>query len=493
MIAFLKNISNDKVALLLFIAYCIFLIYTIIRIVIDTHSTSKTLAYLLVVMLFPVLGIILYYSFGLNIRQGISNKRIGKIYKEISTEYDSLVQDQTDKFLSDQRGMLGQYTSLVQFLKNLGNENLTSNRFKLLINGEEKFPEVIKSLHQAKHHIHMEYYAWENDIRGNQVKDILLQKASQGVKVRAIYDAYASRKIRHNIVKELRQGGVEVFPVIKVKLVRFANRINHRDHRKMIIIDGKIGFVGGINLSDRYDNSIETGLYWRDTHLKITGPGVMNLQRHFMVNWNASQPVHLPFSEIFSANEKPVSEKGQPGLSQIISGGPIYPMANIMLAYSRLFTLAKEKLYITNPYFIPNETILDALKQAAKSGVDVRLMLPKKSDSAIVSAASKFYYNELLSAGVRIFLYQKGFVHAKTVLADGMVSIIGTANMDIRSFDLNFEVMAIIFGKEMAKQMEDMFTNDLLECIEADGKTWANNTVLRKLIYSIARLISSLL
>ncbi len=259
----------------------------------------------------------------------------------------------------------------------------------------------------------------------------------------------------------MREGGVEIYPIIDIKLVGFANRLNHRDHRKIAIIDGIYGFVGGINLSDRYDNSIDTGLYWRDTHLKITGPGVMNLQRHFMVSWNACQKKPLQVKEILPQKNLLFSENKKTSLSQVIAGGPIYDMSNIMLSYTRIFTLAREKLYITNPYFIPNETIVDALKQAAKSGVDVRLLLPKKSDSVIVGAASKHYYAELLLSGVKIFEYKKGFIHAKTVMADNLVSVVGTANMDIRSFDLNFEIMSIIYDSNFALDLENSFLDDL--------------------------------
>ncbi len=174
-------------------------------------------------------------------------------------------------------------------------------------------------------------------------------------------------------------------------------------------------------------------------------------------------------------------------------GGPIYPMSTIMLTYAKMFSLAKKKLYITNPYFIPNETILDLLKQAAKSGVDVRLLMPEKSDSAVVGAAAKFYYEELLYAGVKIFMYKKGFVHAKTAVADGAVSIVGSANMDIRSFDLNFEIFSIIYGKQLANELEQAFLNDLKECVELDYATWKKGSAFKRLTYAVARLVSSFL
>ena len=322
---------------------------------------------------------------------------------------------------------------------------------------------------------------------------MLLQKIKEGVKVRIMYDAYASRKIKRNIVKQLRDGGAEIHPVIKIKFNHFANRINHRDHRKVIVIDGHTGFVGGLNISDRYDNSIDTGLWWRDTHSKIIGPAVLNLQRHFIVNWNACQANRLEINnELFPQFKEDNADKDTE-LNQIVAGGPIYPMSNIMLTYFKIFTLARTKLYITNPYFIPNDSILDALKQAAIIGVDVRLLMPKKSDSAIVGAASKFYFSELLQAGVKIYMYRKGFVHAKTVVADEQLSVVGTANMDIRSFDLNFEIFSSIYGKNMAKQLENAFMNDLKECDELKYEDWVNQGVMKKLSYAVARLISSFL
>ncbi len=361
------------------------------------------------------------------------------------------------------------------------------------MNGEEKFPEVLKTLEAARHFIHMEYYDWENDTRGNQIKDILLRKVKEGLQVRVLYDDYASRKIRHNIVSELKNGGVKIYPKIKVGFVFIANKVNHRDHRKVIIVDGLIAFVGGINISDRYDNSIDTGLYWRDTHVKFTGPLAKSMQRHFIVSWNSCQDEKLGFSKELFPEESPVDKNDTIALGQIVAGGPIYPMSNIMLTYFKIFTLAKKKLYITNPYFLPSDSILDALKAASIGGVDVRLMMPKKSDSAIVGAASQFYYEELLQAGVKVYLYNKGFVHAKTVVADGFLSVVGTANMDNRSFDLNFEIMSVIYGKDFGLQLETAYLNDLKECTELTSAAWSENGKMKQLIISFARLISAFL
>nr|WP_305067222.1 cardiolipin synthase [Mangrovivirga halotolerans] len=476
--------------------YLFAIVYTIIKILLSTPSTSKTLGYLLLVIIIPLFGMIFYYAFGQNLRHRRSLSKTRVIQAEFDKNYKTKLIDRTQTYLEESGDDFDQMSELVRFLHKVGNEYLSKNTIKLLINGEEKFPDVLKELNKASKTIHMEYYDWENDTRGNQIKDILLNKVKEGVIVRVIYDDYASRKIKPNIIKELKGGGVLVFPQIKIQLAAFANRVNHRDHRKLIIIDSYTAFIGGINISDRYDNSIPTGLFWRDTHARFRGPIALNIQRHFIISWNACQEEeNLSFSEVLF-QDSIIDQKEQDTttvLSQVCAGGPIYLNSNIMMTYFRVFTMARDKLYVTNPYFIPNESIINALKEAAFSGVDVRVLVPEKSDSAIVGAASRYYFEDLLYSGVRIFLYKKGFVHAKTVTSDGIVSVIGTANMDIRSFDLNFEIMSVNYSREFANRMEQMFFNDLEDCDELTLEMWDNLSVFKKLWYSFARLMSAFL
>lgn len=472
--------------------YLILLLYTVFRIILDTHSTSKTLAYLLLVLLFPLLGVLIYYAFGINYRHVKHNKKTANFQQDFDLLYKKEEYDETDKLIEKHKGELKQFDSLIKFQHNILGEILHKASFKLLINGEEKFPELLRTLEKAHSFIHMEYYAWENDIRGNQIKDVLIRKVKEGVTVRVLYDDYASRKIKHTIVKELRAAGVEIYPKIKIKFIFFANRINHRDHRKIVIVDGVFGFLGGINISDRYDNTIDTGLYWRDTHVKFSGPLVANLQRHFIVSWNAAQSNSLKYNkELFPSIQIPKSNILSIG--QVMAGGPVYSMSTIMLSYFKAFSLARKKLYITNPYFIPNNSILNVLKQAAITGVDVRLLMPDKSDSAVVGAASRFYFEELLRSGVKIYLYEKGFIHAKTAVIDSFVSIVGTANMDIRSFDLNFEIMPIIYDSEFSVQLEKVFYNDLEQSRQITIEAWNKNGLHKRLKFAVARLISYLL
>ncbi len=471
--------------------YLLLVIYTVYRILIDTYSTPKTLAYLMLIFFVPLFGIIFFYVIGSDLRHSRFTKLRYNEMREISETFVKNHENNTPALLKIHEKEMKQYYRLANFLYNQGKENLNVNDYKLLRNGEEKFPEMIKELKKAENFIHIEYYAWENDIRGNELKEVLIQKALEGVKVRVIYDAYASRGIIKNIVRELQESGVMIYPIIEIKFNKLASRMNHRDHRKIIIIDGFVGFVGGINISDRYDNSIDTGLYWRDTHVKITGETVLNMQRHFILNWNICQSEKLVYSEaLFPHHPEPDVQKE---IAQVVAGGPIYLIPNIMLTYLKIFTLAQEKLYITNPYFIPNSSILNTLKQAAISGVDVKIIVPEKSDSFLVGAATRFYFKELLEVGVKIYLYQKGFIHAKTLISDTYLSVVGTANMDIRSFDLNFEIMSVIYGKHFAAELEEDFMEDLRHCKQLIYSEWVNQGRIKELTYATARLISSFL
>ena len=488
--------TSTLLKLILASAYLLLLLYTIIRILLDTGSTSKTLAYLLLVIVFPVGGIAIYFSFGVNYRHRRITKRGRTSFDQITEEYNSLGLDNVEDILANSTDIFHQYGELARFVDQIGQgERIGTNDIELLINGEEKFPEVLSSLEQAEHFIHLEYYDWENDTRGNQIKDVLLKKHREGVKVRIMYDDFASKGIKRNIVRELKSAGIEIYPVIRIRFRQLANRLNHRDHRKVIIIDGETGFVGGINISDRYDNGIDTGLFWRDTHIKITGSSVISLLRHWIINWNTCQDKPLAVNTELVPNLQQILSQSahKKYFAQIVAGGPVYRMSNIMLTYERIFTLASKKIYITNPYFIPSESIMNALKVAAISGVDVRLMLPKVSDSWVVGAASKFYYEDLLAAGVKIYEYRKGFVHAKTVVADARCSIVGTANMDVRSFDLNFEIFSVIYDPGFSQALEDQYLIDVKECDEVNYQEWLKQGQLSMLSYSLARLSSSFL
>ncbi len=480
---------------ILFAALVILLdIVTVYRIIRDTHSPEKTLAYLLLVIILPVAGAVFYFSFGINYRKErlYSKKVIAD--DELFSRIEERVMTSSRKILAENAEELAEVDDMIQLLLNDSKCVLTYDQTQLLINGEEKFPEVFSELQKANHFIHIEYYIVEEGEMTNTLFEILMQKAKEGVKVRFIYDDFGSHRLKRYRVSELRKAGVEVFPFYKIRLFLLANRLNYRDHRKIIIIDGHTGFVGGINFSDKYRNHPSEQperLYWRDTHLKLVGAAVNNLQYHFIANWNfcSGQSLEVDRS-LFPVD---FSDRTGEDLVQIVAGGPDYPRSSIMLSYFTAIVMAKKRIYITSPYFIPNTSIFDALVKAALSGKDVRLLLPGISDSRIVNAAAKSYFSELLKSGVRIFLYKKGFVHAKTLLVDDMLSMVGTANMDVRSFDLNFEINAVVYSRRINSELHTAFLHDLEYSEEVSPVEWAKRGKMAELGDGCARLLSPLL
>lgn len=478
--------------LLFEIFYYILIVLVCLRIIYDTRSTSKTSAYILLTLFLPGVGILLYFIVGANYRKNKlyskkivkNNRLLNKIRKDIYLE--------SEKTWDSAEPEVKNHKKLARLLLNDGMSPLSgNNEVKLLLNGENKFPEVIKELQKAKHHIHIEYYIFEDEEIGNQIKDILIQKAKEGVAVRFIYDDFGSRSIRKKLVPELLEAGVQAFPFYQIYFMALANRVNYRNHRKIIIIDGCVGFVGGINIADRYINKKnQKQIFWRDTHVKIKGPGVYYLQYLFICDWNFCSETELEPEESFFSGEK---SKTSNAIVQIAASGPDSETPTIMFSLIQAISMAEEEVLITTPYFIPGETLMDALNVAAMSGVKVKLLVPDKSDSAFVDAASRSYFDEIIRSGVEVYLYQKGFMHAKTLVTDGQLSIIGTANMDHRSFELNFEVNSMIYDSNLSKQLRDAFYDDLKDAVKINPVTWGKRPLYKQLPERIIRLLSPLL
>ncbi len=481
-----------SVTLIADILYVILVILVCLRIIYDTDSSSKTLAYVLLAIFIPVAGMLFYFTFGINYRKRLiySKKLIKDEAKLI--ELNQRIISYSRKNLKRNAKEVGNGESMVNLLMNDSLSPLTDGNYvKVLINGEKKFPEVIETLKNARHHIHLEYYIYEDDHIGNQIKDVLIEKARQGVQVRFIYDDFGSRSIRSKLVKELRKAGVEAYPFNRVRMLLFANRINYRNHRKIIIVDGNHGFIGGINISDRYINGKEDpdNLYWRDTHMRIDGPGILYLQHTFLCDWNfcsgqSIQPDGLHFDQVRHDTNVSV---------QIAASGPDSPTSTIMLSFLKAINLAKSEILLTTPYFVPGDSIMDAIKVAGLGGVKVKILVPGISDSYWVNTAAWSNYDDLLQAGVEIYLYRKGFIHAKTMVIDNQMSILGTANMDHRSFDLNFEVNAIVYDHEFAVKLRKIFLYDIGNAERIGMEGAISRPLYRRLSERIARLLSPLL
>lgn len=472
------------------ISYVVLILFTSYRIIADTRSSTKSLAYLLTVIFVPVVGIIIYFSVGINYkkRQIYSKKIIvsGSLQAILiqwmhERNIKAIVDDTEEVF--DKR--------IPQFLFHTNRSPFTNNNLiQLLRNGEEKFPKAFEAIANAKKTIHIEYYIMEEGRLTEKLEKLLIKKVKEGVAIRIIYDDFGSSSIRKKIVTRWRKHGIAIYPFYKIKLLLFANRINYRNHRKLIIIDGEIGFTGGINWSDRYYNQNEKDLYWRDTHLYLEGPIVASLQAVFLADWNFCSNIPIkPTLDLFKGlNNKPGNTS-----AQIAAGGPDYATPTILYSLLQAIHSAKQYIYITTPYYIPDESLQNALCLMAQSGVDVRLLIPYKSDSKVVDAASRSYFKELLYAGVKIYRYQKGFIHAKTLTIDSQLSTVGTANLDYRSFDLNFEVNAIVYDMKVSQDLRKQFEEDLLLSEEVRLGSWLQRNKIRVFFEKIAGLISPLL
>jgi cardiolipin synthase A/B len=473
------------------IAYVLIVVAVCIRVVYETRSTTKTMAYLLLVIFLPVAGIIFYTLFGINYwrrklydKKSVEDKKmLDKLKKEMKVYGEESIEPSVVEVDSNRE--------LAQMLvKELHSPLTRRNKVKLLVNGEEKFPEVLEALRNAKHHIHIEYYIYEQDEIGQQIEEILIAKAMEGVAVRFIYDDFGSPSIKRRTEERMKKAGVQIHPFHKVLFYLLANRLNYRNHRKIIVIDGQTGFTGGINVSDKYINNKTNKLFWRDTHLRIDGPGVFYLQYLFLSDWNfCCDKILEPDQLHFVINKNNTGD----AFVQVSASGPDSFQPSVLFSLLQAIYLAKKELLITTPYFIPGDSILEAIRIAALSGLSVKLLVPGICDSKLVNAASRSYYEDLLLAGVEIYLYRKGFVHAKTLVADGKLSVIGTANMDYRSFELNFEVNVLLYDEPLSQQLRTVFFDDLESAEKIDQKRWCERPAYKQLPEKLARLFSPVL
>jgi cardiolipin synthase len=364
------------------------------------------------------------------------------------------------------------------------------NRVAVLNNGKATFASIMEALRSAKTFIHMEYYIFENDRVGRKIAKILMDKARAGVEVRFIYDDVGSWGLNRKFRKQMRAAGVDVRCFMRVAFPWLTSRVNYRNHRKIVVVDGHVAYTGGINIAERYLRRSKRLGMWRDTHLKLEGDAVAMLNAVFATDWYfVSGKQRLgDYDKYFP----PTRVNGEVPV-QIASSGPDSDWASIMQAFFSAITHAQKHIYISSPYFLPNQAILTALKIAALSGIDVRVMIPSRSDSKIVYWATRSYIGELLEAGINVYLYRRGFNHSKVIMIDGEFSSVGTANMDMRSFEDNFEITAIMYDKKIAQELEGYFLKDLEGSVKLTPEMWDERRNLHSVYESLDRLLSPLL
>ncbi len=460
-----------------------------IMIVLEKRSPYKTAAWILVLILVPIFGVIFYLIFGqeyrkrkLFSRSGI--KSLGKIRKLSTKQLREI--DQTHLNLEEK---ILEKSNIIRLLLNNSSALLTTgNKLKILNDGKQTFDAIFKAIFKAKHHIHLEYYIFTDDNIGNQLKDLLIEKSGQGVEVRVIIDDVGSWGLGNKNIKELRDNGVEIYPFMEVRFPRLTSQVNFRNHRKIVIVDGKIGFTGGINVADRYINGIKKIGPWRDTHLQLEGDAVACLQVVFAADWYFVINENLNGRKYFP----PFSDA--PGTAvQISASGPDSDWENIGQAFFAAIANARKRVYIVTPYLMPPPNIVSALKTTSLSNVDVRIIIPKKSDAIIPRWCSFSYVGELMEAGIRIFFYEAGFIHSKYIIVDDVFSSVGTTNLDFRSLETNFEVNAFIYDEKFTGQLEQTFNTDLKNCQEIDREEWQKRPWHKKLRESLAHIFSPML
>ena len=472
-----------------FLILNIFLALTLIFL--ERRDASATWAWIMILFFIPIVGFGIYLLFGRKLRRKHLFRWEGKKKVGIDTliefQMEAIEDDSFDFRLDD----ASQYKELIiMHLQNNQAVLTQDNQVDIFIDGREKFDALMEDLRNAKNHIHIQYYIFRLDNLGNSIYEILLEKVKQGVEVRVLYDAMGSRSLRKRHFKELIDlgGQVEVFFPSVFPLIN--PRMNYRNHRKIVVVDGRIGYIGGFNVGDEYLGLDKKFGYWRDTHLRIEGSSVHPLQTRFILDWNqASADQDIEYSDRFFPA---IPMKGSVGL-QIVSSGPDSEWEQIKNGYLKLIMMAKKYIYIQSPYFIPDASFMDTLRIACLSGIDVRIMIPNKPDHIFVYWATYSYVGELIRAGAKVYIYQNGFLHTKMIVIDDEASTVGTANIDVRSFKLNFEVNAFIYDRTTSHQLAEIFEEDMQLSTELTWELYQERSKTIMFKESISRLISPIL
>ena len=464
------------------VAYTVIAIVAMITVLLEHRQPAKTIAWVLVLSFLPLVGIVLYFFFGRRTRKNrhIWEKSLNQLTKRSMIEFAEQKQLELPE----------EHKELIQLFVN---QNFAlpfkNNETDVYVSGYEFFPALLAEISKATHHIHIVSYIIDDDPLGRLLRDALIDKAHKGIEVRLLFDDVGSWKTPNRFFEQMREEGIEVHPFMPVRFPAFTGKVNYRNHRKIIVIDGKVGFIGGMNLAQRYVKG-HKGIMWRDTHVKISGAAVYGLQRAFLVDWfHADRTLitdrkYYPNTTITPNNN----------LIQIVTSSPTNVWEELEQGYIKILLSAKRYVYMETPYFLPTEPIFFAMRTAALSGVDVRLMVSLKTDSKLVQMASRSYLTQTIQAGVKVLCYEEGFNHTKLLVADDNVATIGSANIDFRSFENNFEANAFFYDKSMAQRIKDIFLTDETKCVPLEKiKEINHKSFIYRLWESVVRLLSPLL
>ncbi len=452
---------------------------------IERREPTTTWAWLLIFLLLPGFGFAVYLIFGQNLSRQ-------KIFREKTVVDEKKTKELMMKFKDEKNihRIAQEYEGLVRMnYNNSGSLYTTGNKVKTYTSGEEKFKDLFEDIKNAKSFIHIEYYIFRLDNLGREILEALRLKVLEGVEVRLLVDGMGSKYIRKKEIKLINNLGIK-FAIFFPGILPYVNvRINYRNHRKIVIVDGHTGYVGGFNVGDEYVNRGKQFAFWRDTHIRVQGEAVNELNKRFILDWDYAATENLVNSEKYFIKQEVYDDVG----IQIVSSGPDHEEEYIKNAYMKMINDAKKSVYIQTPYLVPDEPMLEALKIASLSGVDVRLIVPGEPDHFFMEWMLSANMGELMKFGVKIYRYQKGFIHAKTIVSDSKVCSIGTSNLDIRSFKLNFEVNAFIYNDEISKQQEEIFFKDQEDCRLVTKEEYDSRSKSLKIKEAIIRLVSPIL
>jgi cardiolipin synthase len=467
-------------SILFLILYIVLVLGLVIMLILDNRNPVKTMAWTVVLIFLPVVGMVFYYFFGR------STRRMRLISRKSA---DQLTRKSKVGCVTPPSSELPpEHLPLIRLFKKLNGAQLyDGNHVDIFTDGYSMIHSLLRDIREAKHHIHLEFYIFEEDPIGCVVRDMLIEKARQGVEVRLLFDDVGCWNVPTRFYDVMRAEGIEARGFLKVRFPLFTSRVNFRNHRKISIIDGHIGYIGGMNIAERYVKPKKFAV-WRDTHLRMEGKAVYGLQSNFLMDW-----YFITGSLITASKYYPEIPDVGSALVQTVTSEPMGAWKPIMQGLLLAISSAKHYFYIQSPYFLPTEQIISALQTAALAGVDVRLMIPERSDGRFLRLASCSYVEEMLAAGVKVYFYRKGFLHSKLMVSDDSLSTVGSTNMDFRSFEHNFEINSFIYDRALALRMKEIFLRDQQEARLLNEKEWARRSRKQQVKESIVRLLSPLL
>lgn len=465
------------------VVYAVIILMTILAVLMDNRQPSKTMAWLMVLTFLPVIGIIIYFFFGRNTRKEklISQRSLDQLTKRSMLEFA----EQKDLKIPEEQAAL---------IKLFSNQNwalpFKDNAVDIFTNGYDFFHSLLRDIGKARHHVHVDSYIFNDDALGYMVADALMEKAQQGIEVRVVYDDVGCWKVSNDFFERMREAGIEVHAFMPVKFPAFTGKVNYRNHRKLCIVDGKIGYIGGMNIASRYIQG-RSGQEWRDTHLRIRGGAVYGIQRAFLVDWYFVDRTLITNRRFYPELGDKVKNDC---LIQIVTSSPVSQWPDIMQGYVRILLQAKRYVYMATPYFLPTESVLFAIRTAALADVDVRIMIPYNTDAKLVEWASRSYVKQTVESGVKVYLYKAGFNHSKMLVSDDSLCTVGSTNIDFRSFENNFEANAFIYDPKMARRLKEVYLQDVRDSVMLeDVKDLGHHSFIQQLWESLIRLVSPLL